>query len=383
MNKSKFYITEDNKYRWENNFMMIEYSDPSIQAFREYEQIDRNGIMYYYYTLSIYKKVEKYVNEDDIDSEETFIDYKLVSKRDTYDFPSILEFEYLLKYLLDDDVRIDGQRNEMSSGDIRYSKTLYTDGFACDDMYEITKNVDKNNKNERYTLYIGTTFDGDGDCNSTGLRTPYLNRNDIIDLLKCVSKFINYSIKLNNDSAKESGKEYKIIGDKIYRYYYDYDNNKIDYDKIDSIFIVGDALDDLTYMIGVSQNEKEYGITYTITKIEDNLIYVIDDYTKEEKSFNIKDLRYISCEVNKEKTKYNEVQIAEDFINILSNKEKHDFKHKNIDYLYNKYGHAICNRTIMCLENHNYETKRLKNEYGYEAIEPVIKCVIKLIKKSL
>ena len=41
MNKSKFYITEDNKYRWENNFMMIEYSDPSIQAFKEYHQIYR------------------------------------------------------------------------------------------------------------------------------------------------------------------------------------------------------------------------------------------------------------------------------------------------------------------------------------------------------
>ena len=93
-----------------------------------------------------------------------------------------------------------------------------TEGFACDDFYEITKSVDSQGNDERYIVYCGTTFDSQGDLNSSGIRTPYVTRNDIEELLLCVTNFINYSLEEHNKNAQLWASSYEVKGNKIYEY---------------------------------------------------------------------------------------------------------------------------------------------------------------------
>ena len=107
-----FHKTDDNRFRWESNFMALEYSEPSIQAFNEYEKVkDIEDFMYYYYTVKIFKKVEEY--EDDNDK--PVIKEGLVSERHTYDFPCIDELKWILEEILKTDPRKNGQVLESKS----------------------------------------------------------------------------------------------------------------------------------------------------------------------------------------------------------------------------------------------------------------------------
>lgn len=136
MNKDIFRFKRTrNKFRWESDFMALEFSDPSIQGFNSYIPLKgEKDIMYYYYIVRIYKKFET----DDKDENE-IIQWELVSSRGTHDFPSILELKWILEEQLKDNTKIDGQKIVYRDGDIAYTKTMFTEGFACDDFYEIEK----------------------------------------------------------------------------------------------------------------------------------------------------------------------------------------------------------------------------------------------------
>ena len=103
----KFIKTDDDRFRWESDFMVLEYSEPSIQAFQEYLPVkDFKDIMYYYYTVKIFKKIDK--------SKEI-----LVSERYVYDFPCIDELKWIIEHQLNNNPTINGQKIEYQSGDIR------------------------------------------------------------------------------------------------------------------------------------------------------------------------------------------------------------------------------------------------------------------------
>ena len=58
MSGFKFYKTNKNKFRWEDDSMRLEFSNPSIQPYNEYLKIkDNKDIMYYYYDVKIFKKI--------------------------------------------------------------------------------------------------------------------------------------------------------------------------------------------------------------------------------------------------------------------------------------------------------------------------------------
>ena len=354
-NNFKFIKTDDNRFRWESDFMVLEYSEPSIQAFQEYLPVkDFKDIMYYYYTVKIFKKIDK--------SKEI-----LISERYVYDFPCIEELKWIIEHQLNNNPTINGQKIEYQSGDIRYKETFESEGFACEDFYSISKSTDENNKNERYSIYIGTTYDDNGDLTSNGIRTPYINEYDLKELLKCVDSFIQYSIDKNNNELKQLENSFKIKSNKLYEYHYD--------NKLESIYTICDTIKDLTY---IKNNEQIEDRDLYITNIKDDKIIFSNKLT-----VYIKDLRYICDKVPDNKLTYNEKQCAKDFIDILNNDEIEEFKTNDIDYLLDKYKNAIVNRTNMCInDNRNYVTTYEKN-MGIDGITPVVETVIKYIKELL
>jgi hypothetical protein len=357
----------NNKFRWESDFMVLEFSNPSIQGFSDYIQLeDEKGILYYYYIVKIIKKI---VTWDDNDKK--IVKWKLVGSRWTHDFPMILDLKLILDYQLNDDTRIDGQKHEYQSGDTRYLKAMKTEDFACDDFYEITKSINLEGIDERYIVYCGTTYDGQGDLNSAGIRTPYVKRKDIEELSKCVSSFIKYSLDDHNKKNEFWKNRFEIIYNKVYEY--NSDKQVIDKDKIESIYIIGDILDITT----VVNNKQEEYYNIKISKIEDNnLILENGDIVA------LDSIAYIMDDITEEKLKYKEIEIVKDFISILSNEEKEEFKNCSLETLLNKYKIAIINRTYMCRDEHKFNIDYHSGDM-VNAVTPIVKNVIGLIKEYL
>lgn len=366
MNNFKFEKI-NNKFRWESNFMILEFSNPSMQGFSDYINLtNENQIMYYYYTIKIFKKVTSW---DSKHNEVTKL--TLVSKRNSYDFPSITELKGILEFQLKDNTIVDGQKIKYHSGDIRYSKVLATEGFGCDDFYEITKSVNSKGKDDRYIVYCGTTFDIQGDLNSAGIRTPYVNRKDIEELFKCVSEFIQYSIDEHNRHIKLWANIYEIKNNKIYEY--NLEKGKVNKSKVESIFAIGDILDITTV---VKNEEKDYD-NVSITKIEGTHIFLNSG-----ESINVTSIVYISSEATDVMLKYKEDEIAKEFLNILTNEEKEEFKNSNAKELLNKYKMAIINRTWMCRDEHEFNMD-YKSGDRVNAVSPIVENVINIIKLNL
>ncbi|TBX14288.1 hypothetical protein BFS06_13845 [Clostridium perfringens] len=351
------------RFIWESNFMVLEFSSPRIQTFSDYIHLkDETEIMYYYYTVKVFKKIEDYDKNDKIITK-----YKLVTKRNVYDFPCITELKAILEYQLKDDTTMNGQKIKYNSGDIHYSKVMATEGFACDDFYEIKKIINTKNKKERYVVYVGTTYDFQGDLNSVGIRTPYVERADIEELLKCVSEFIKYSIDMHNRGVDNCVDNYKVKGNKIYKY------DEADKDKLEAIYAVGDILDITTV---VDNTQFEYNKTQLVEANKENI--VLSDGT----ILNSKTIVYMNNKVSNEMLNYNENQIAEEFVALLNDEEVGEFIKYDSNHLLHIYKMAIIRRTSMCVESHNFNMN-YKNGDRVEAVTPIVKDVIDKIKLIL
>ena len=364
----KFYKTKKNKFRWEDDSVRLEFSNPSIQSHNEYLKIkNTEDIMYYYYDVKIFKKRDGKC--------------ELVCKRYTYDFPCILELQWILNYQLNNKVtKEDGQKIKYSNGEIMYKRTLETEGFACDDFYEITR-IDSESEDDdncfRYVVYCGTTYDFNGDLNSLGIRTPYVKESDIKELLKCVNEFIQYSIDENNKEVKIFKQSFEIIGNKLYKYEYDYKNNKINKNKISKIV----TEDEKISLIIVSE-EKQYEYdNCIIIKICDNSINIKDRYG-DNKNIKIDQIRYFNSESTYDKLYYNIDEIVNDFISILNDNEKKEFKINDTDILLNKWKSVIINRTAMCRDEHKFNIDYHTGD-NVKAVEPIVIEVINKIKEIL
>lgn len=357
----------NNKFRWENDFMVLEFSDPSIQGFSDYISLtSEKEIMYYYYTVKIFKKITEYTGEGKWSTK-----LELISERNTYDFPCILQLKWILNCQLKDNTTIDGQKHEYQSGKIRYSKSMETEGFACDDFYEITKSVSPENKDDRYVVYCGTTFDCQGDLNSCGIRTPYVSREDIEELLKCVSEFVRYSLDEHNKGNDIYKDCFEVKNNKIYEYIID-DNNKLNKSKIESIFTIGDKVE-----IKIVIDNKEYDYDGTIINIKNKEIELSTGDI-----INGECIVYINNDPTIEMLKYKENDIAKEFINILSDEEKEAFKNYDIDKLLDKYKMAIIDRTWMCRDEHKFNID-YKSGDMVKTVTPIVKNIIEIIKTNL
>lgn len=353
----------DGIFSWETSDIKLEFSEPHIQGFNDFVKLkDEKDIMYYYYTVKIFKKI---VEHADIDSDEEIERWERVCERSTYDFPMIFEFKEIIKYQLNDNTIIDGQK--IYGYNKKYKKSIFTEGFACDDFYELTKIADESGSNASYILYAGTTFDCQGDLNSSGVRTPYLEEQDIRELLECVSSFIQYSIDDYNKSIVSRKNLYKIKGNKIYEY------NNINKNVLESIYVIGDVLD----ITKVTDNIETDFDRVSLLNIEDSNIILEDNQV-----INIADIAMINNIPTKESLHYNEQEIAQDFINILSDEKRNEFKTSTNKELLYKYKNPIMNRTWMCRDEHNFDIDYNSGDMPV-AVIPVIEKVIEKIKTIL
>jgi len=357
----------NNKFRWESDFMVLEFSNPSIQGFSDYTNLkSEKEIMYYYYTVKIFKKI---IDWDEQENEVT--KWKLVSKRNASDFPSIMELKWILDYQLKDNTIINGQKNEYNSGDIRYSKVIATEGFACDDFYEITKSVNQSGTDDRYTVYCGNTFDMQGDLNSCGIRTPYVCKKDIEEMLKCVLGFIQHSLAEHNKQVANYTKSFDIKDSKIYEY--ETDDNGVNKNKIESIFAVGDSVGIKTVI-----ENKEYDYDNVVISEIKNKIITLNNGT----IINGEYIAYMHNNTTPEMLRYKEDDIAKEFMNILSEKELEEFKNQNVVKLLEKYRMTIIGRTWMCRDEHKFDVDYHSGNM-VDVVTPIVKNIINIIKNNL
>ena len=361
------YHRDGDTFIWESDFMILEYSEPKVQGYSSHIHIkDINEIMYFYYTVKLYKKVQSC----DFKGNRT-INKKFLAGRYVHDFPCIAQLKDIIEYQLEDDTKNGGQKIEYVNGNIAYSKTLSTEGFACEDFYELTKIVNEDSSDKRFIFYVGLTYDIQGDLNSAGIRTPYINRSDIKELYNCISDFANYAIDYYNKMIDIASESYKIKSGKIYEY--SYDDNGVSYTTIESIYVPGDIID-----VDIVLNNEEHSYeNMHLVKINDNILF-FEDGT--EIDFNT--VAYIDNNPTKEMLQYKEDDIAIDFLNILNKQEKAEFMKSSTSDILFKYSDAIINRTAMCRDEHGFN---MDYELGdrVDNVMPIVEIVIEKIKDHL
>lgn len=362
MKKYKF-IRNNNEFIWTNDIIKLQFSKPLITRWNEFKpgNIKENGIHHYFYEVKIFNKIYSgYPNNND----ELMYKWRTVSKRNTLDFPKIEELQVLLNYILKLNPVKNGQKIKYIHDKIEYRETINTEGFACDDFYEITKITNDKGLEPKYNLYMGCTFDFVGDCNSTGIRIEYLTEEDVKELLKCVNSFIDFSIDESNKEIEKhnfvhkSGKE--IINEQLIEYTIE-DDLTLNKNKIESIYIIGDTVNIRTI------NEKYKNVVITNINMDDNTICL--DSTI---NLKINDIIYIFNQVPDSKVYYSINEIANDFYSILTEAQKEEFKNNEMKIVFDKYMNAIINRTWMNRYEHNFPC----------SVEESVKEIVNIINKK-
>ena len=373
---------KDKSIEWINNDIKVKYVYRGMQAFNEYEEVkDVKNILYYYYDMFIYTKKYEY-KKDKLVSK-----WNLLTSCYTHDFPEIIAFNGLIKYILKLDLnkkktRKKAQKIIYTDKTKEYSYKMNVENWLFDDYYEITKT--QKGKKTNYSLYIGCAIDPQGDLDTFGVSFN-LAEETLKEILECIEKFINYSITDHNEKTRlyndlhTSNK--KIESNKIFEY--KIKDNKV-IDTIEYIYIIGDVVD-----IKVKEGEhvKSYNdIIITDITCPDKIKCLMKQDDEEEiKEFNITDIIGIYDDPPEEKLKYKIEEIAKDFMQVVIGTSdddciKKDFSVLDEETLYKKYGDAIINRTWMCRDEHGLTYK--KTGHPVKDIEPCVREVIQLIKKS-
>lgn len=367
MQNNFLFKKEENVFKWESDFLSLEFSDPSMQGFQEYAQLKSvEEIMHYYYTVKIYTKTSEYIELED-GSEKKLEHKKLVCEKETYDFPCIDQLKAILETILEENPTKNGQKISYVDGSCRYEVSYATSGFGYDDFYEVKKSSNIKGKKEQYVFYCGTSYEAQSDSTSMGIRTTYVNQKDMEELLACVNAFIGYSLEENNKKAQRWIDAIKIKDGKIYEY-----KSPDDESEIKSIFVEGDTVE----IIAVVKNRQQEHRGFVIKKITDKEVYLSDNAI-----LTIDSIAYINKEISDEELHYQEKEIVDEFYALLSQDEKEEFEKETVDFLFEKYGSAIIDRTAMCRNEHAFEVD-YANHLGVKTIEPVLKDVIEMLKNK-
>ena len=390
------FVRKKNKFYWQNQMYRIEFSNPSGQAFDDYGTIKSvDDIMYFYYTMKVYRKAYNYIEKktsngvEDVKNEY----WKLIGSTHTHDFPCVQQLEQIIMLLLDVDVSKNGEKHEYRSGTIVYSKHCWTEGFGCDDFYELTKFTNQTTKESYYVLYVGVSSCPMGSIESEGVRIPYLSEHDIKKLLQCVREFFKYVVYRHNSriirNVNATKDNYAIVENKLYQYYFE-NYTTLNKNRLEHIYAIGDELDDLyeyVYLDDGSISSNQHHSCF-IREFKDNKIICENKYNYYDgedlpKFFevDIDRIAYICNEVDDETLSYNQEQVAKEFYGILSNIERNDFMTLSKEELLSKYKEVIIGRTWLCRDEHNFDkqystyTKSLDdigiNHIVYEIINSV------------
>ena len=369
------FVRNEESFSWESEYIKLEFSKFSSHARDEYGTIeDMNDCLFLYYTVSIYKKEISYYNEE----LEKSCKWKLVAERDVFDFPCIEQLRSMLQYVLSvSNPKDNGEKMDYGNGMIKYRKTYDTVGFACEDFYEITHILYEEDKSSEYIVYMGCSFDSQGDKNSVGIRTPYVSKEDLRQLLECLNACFSYVIKSHNERVINNNKIYieSLTSKENKLYLYNNNEKKVNKEKYEEIFTEKDSIDFKTVkdIAGSLYSTNYSGI---LNKIEKDIITVGG------KEFSIKEICYISKDIKNDSPmlNYKQEDIVKDFLGILNKEELLEFRTKDILSLYDKYGASIVNRTWMYRSEHKFpELKKDRKENMKEIVLQIISDIKKKI----
>ena len=370
-------------YGFMSDNFKIEFSEPRIQGFDDYAYLkSESGIMYYYYGVDGYIKDDK--------------KGKKVFAAAAYDFPGIIGFKGMLEAFYLDKIGIGKYQkdvNEKIPSRIWYTYETNSGTFV-EDFYSIVHEFvieDKEEISNSYSLTVGKALDYAG-SEINGLTFRHLKAEDIEKIYECVCEFIEYSLEVHNKRTKEyildGLRSWHCIDGKVY------EMNK-DGKSVECIYPVGILMDDATILVG-DINSKDYCSktfnNFTIEKVEDDGIIINGGYEEARRG----EIRHINEpekilfstlirmfeDMPKERLAYNEEEIQKDFISLLSDFEKNEFKGEDVDFLFEKYKSAIMDRTWMCRSEHNLP-KRIKDTGHHENVYASIRVIVENIKNEL
>lgn len=294
--KIKKYFVEDNKYIWECDNIRIVFSDPQITGYNSFTPItkDKNGILYYYYTVEIYKYVyvEPEVEPDWNEDLEKYYDWVLFHTTYTHDFPQVESLSAIIEELMNDDMS-EAQIIHLRNDGILKRKMINTDDFMYEDYYEITKEVSSTTQTPYqpfYSLYVGFGVESDADLNTLGAKVQIIYEEEMIELKNCVDAFIKYSIDSHNEDVKKRNKLFHdamvVLDGKITCYEMNVIDFVFDKNKVSKTLIAGDLIE---IYLTESDEECDCDIRGEIKKITEESISLKDGNV-----VKLKDIAYIS-----------------------------------------------------------------------------------------
>lgn len=385
------------KYIWQSQDMKLVFSDASFQAFDDCAYVkDVNNILYLYYDVDIYSHSYIY-NKNGKECK----NWNKVASVKTYDFPTILQLQSMLNKMLNEEIALEDCRkinyyahNEFDS--IGYEYICRTEGFFCDDHYQITRILRKKegiSDNISYMFYAGASIDSQGSISSIGM-TTYSTEEGMKKLLECVNTFIKDTIDKHNENVREYNKE------NINTYMKFGENRMLCTKKGDeAIFTINEKLNSITTIENDLDSNDFYSEKYKnvqIKSIDEDGIVICNGYLCKgdenfikdiEKNVKISYKKIISVynEIDDTVLHYNEMQIIEDFINnILTDFELEEFEKNDLKYLYDKWGNIIIDRYWMFRTEHNFETfikEKDMEENVHNAIEFILNGIKEYKKK--
>ena len=375
------YERNEDRFSFESENLKVIFSEPRIQAHDEYGACrDEKDILYYYYGVEVWSKKDS--NK-----------WKLLFELGTYDFPEILNFKSMLEVLLEGNINIRNyQRADCGEGHVWYIYHLDSSPL-CEDFYTITHTILKEDgklHHENYAVTVGKALDYS--CSEVqSVSFGNLSKQDLETIYKCVKEFVDYSVEEAHNIIVERDKNgldaFKIESGKLY----EMNKNKT---QVLAVYVPGDEIEEVKILNGDinSKNFKSRSICrFKIDDFTEDSIIISSGYEdirgdyrriteREEIKLNV--LLDLFDDVSEEKLKYNEEEIANDFIQVLSEKEQEEFETQSETFLFEKWKEAILNRTWMCREEHNLP-KRVKDLGKHENVYASIKEIINMIKEKL
>lgn len=386
--KKYFFRKENGTYTWIGPELKLVFSNLSFQANDEYGFLESvNGILYLYYTIEIYAKQYSYDDEG-----EEIYSWRFISKKNTYDFPTITELQYILKQYLENKVSIDECRlihyyhcGEIMKDRIGYIHSMDTGSSFYDDCYQIERIIDKEHNREisrNYYLYAGCSIDPQGGGASVGIKTR-ISEGGLRCLYQCITEFLNEGIQKHNNINREtlSKAEYSI--DKNNRLL------KIENGKITQLFLEGEEIDSVCIYVGDLNSENFHSESYNnviLSKFNKNEVTIKNGYCKHGNenynnlkenrmiSFPTKNIIYVFTKIEEPILSLNEENIAEDFRKVLTEEELNQIKISTLEEMYQKWYEVIVNRYIIFRDEHHFKSiKEDKIENKKEAINTILK----------
>lgn len=368
--KAPFVVdTEHSTVTWELDDVRVVFSDPDIQAWESVVMVqDVSEILYYYYTITVYRKVAQEKKE------KVKIKWKKAFSVGAYDFPALLSVPDMVKELAKNDFAVSTWQKKTKTDSHGHTRTWLRKSYStvdvlAEDCYEMSRTVclmGDANRIDYCTLYLGTGQEKDGCDRHTsythGLNISCLGVNDLVSFGDAAAAFIQMSIDLRNQQEQqrldEAKRAFSCKNGKLY---------EIHDGVIKSIYQKGDKVN-----IQILSDDKDRNLVYedfqdvTIVNVLTDSI-VVEGGTRQIRH-NVKALEcvveisltalvYIWLDLSDSpKLHYNVDQCLADFLPLLSDEERQEFATKDEPYLVQKWQNAVIDRTWMCRGEHGFKS---------------------------